>query len=140
MARNPVRKIGEASVGWARIVLRSRQHRRKTMFYLMLVAMAQTFCGAVVIDAFLLRRPLTFVAFWTVCLGLVAMGFLLAAYDLLVVRQEARMRERLLAQELHQKLESDADLGAASSGRDDGEAGEAGDGGDGGDDQRNGSG
>ncbi len=104
MARKPFDQIGRTSFGYAALILHSRQHRRKAMFGIMLFAMAQAFCGAVVLEAFLMRHPIAFLAYWGFCLGAVLFGFLLATFDLLAVRKEARARERALERELQEAI------------------------------------
>jgi hypothetical protein len=97
--------------GWLRTclalaaaLLHTRELRRQLMFYATLAAMLQLFAGLYFFDSFLTRRPLLFATYWAACFALVSVLFLLASYDLLAVRREARRRERELRDELGRSL------------------------------------
>lgn len=81
------------SLAMARGILASRYQRRQVMFFGMLLVMGQAFLGVVVIESFLTERPLLFAVYWLFCFVAVVFVLLLAVYDLLGVRREARERE-----------------------------------------------
>ncbi len=117
-------------VATARTALHSRLRRRQLMFVLMLAIMVQVFLGAVVIDGYLMRRGngTIFAAYWVFCLCALVFVFLLALYDILMVRSEARKKERELAREAGEavrraRVEEEREGGAVGVGKPDNSAG-----------------
>ena len=80
-------------------ILRDRQVRRKVLFWIVTAVLAMMGVGAVLVDGWLSKHPVVFLFYWGACLWLTATSLLLALYDLLSVRSEARReRQRLKGQ------------------------------------------
>ena len=79
-------------------VIRDQTARRKTMFVLLVVALVLLFAGSTFLHSILNPRahPVWFISYWLVCGWLTVTAILLALFDLLVVRAQARKAERLL--------------------------------------------
>jgi protein-S-isoprenylcysteine O-methyltransferase Ste14 len=79
-------------------VIRDQTARRKTMFVLLVVALVLLFAGSTLLHSILNPRahPVWFIFYWLVCGWLTVTAMLLALFDLLVVRAQARKAERLL--------------------------------------------
>ena len=75
--------------------------RRKTMFILLLVALGLVFSGSTFFESALnpRERPIWFILFWIVCGWLTLTALLLAIFDLLIVKVEARKAERIFREE-----------------------------------------
>jgi len=83
-------------------VIRDQKARRNTMFILLLVALVLFFSGTTFLQTTLNPRehPIWFVLFWFVCGWLTVTALLLAIFDLLIVKLEARRAEHSLRQNL----------------------------------------
>ncbi|HEY4782789.1 MAG TPA: hypothetical protein VIH54_13295 [Chthoniobacterales bacterium] len=83
-------------------VIRDQTARRKTMFVLLVVALVFLFAGSTLLHSILNPRahPVWFIFYWLVCGWLTVTAMLLALFDLVVVRAEARKAEKLLRPEL----------------------------------------
>lgn len=92
------------AAGW--IILQHRRYRRNVLFGITLVTMVLVFAGAVLLGGFLMERPMAFVLYWILCFLLVGLIFLLAVYDLLLVRKEHRQRMVALDRELSEAAKS----------------------------------
>ena len=77
-------------------LIRDARARRTLMFYGVLIAIVVLFIGAVVIDGWLRERPLLFVIYWAACAWLTLLSVLLAVFDMLLVRAEARRQRKRL--------------------------------------------
>jgi hypothetical protein len=79
-------------------VLRDQKARRKTMVLLLALALLLLILGFTFLQSVLdpHLHPWRVVAFWLVCIWLTFTSMLLAIFDLLVVRLEARRAERAL--------------------------------------------
>jgi hypothetical protein len=77
-------------------VIRDPITRRKTMFVLLVVALVLLFSGSTFLQAPLNPRehPFWFIFFWVVCAWVTVTAMLLAIFDLLMVRLEARRAAR----------------------------------------------
>jgi hypothetical protein len=86
----------------ARGVIRDQKMRRNTMFVLLLAALLLLFSGSTFLQTALNPRahPVGFVLFWFVCIWLTFTAFLLAIFDILLVRAQRRKLERRLRAEL----------------------------------------
>lgn len=73
------------------------------MFFVLLAALLQLFCGSTFLNSFLIARPVIFLLFWGACAWLTMLAILLAIYDLLVVRVGGRARRRKLMEEVLDK-------------------------------------
>jgi hypothetical protein len=92
----------------ARGLIRGHRMRRNTMFILLLVALGLLFCGWTFLRSFLNphEHPGWFMLFWFVCIWLTFTAFLLAVFDILIVRAQARKAERILRASLAQNPDS----------------------------------
>ncbi|MFN2540567.1 MAG: hypothetical protein ABR514_00155 [Chthoniobacterales bacterium] len=83
-------------------VIREPVVRRKTMFVLVIVALVLLFSGSTFLQRFLNPRehPFWFILFWLACAWVTVTAMLLAIFDLLMVRLEARRAERRLRESL----------------------------------------
>jgi hypothetical protein len=77
-------------------IVRDRKARRKTMFVLLMVAFTLLFSGSTFLESVLNPRahPAWFILFWLICGWLTLTAMLLAIFDLLVARLEARRAQR----------------------------------------------
>ena len=71
-------------------IVRDTQTRRRVLFFLLLAVMLLIFTGVVILNSWLNAGPVRFVLYWGACLWLTLTVLLLALYDLLAVRQQAR--------------------------------------------------
>jgi hypothetical protein len=87
----PIRTVSFV-VHATRGVIRDRQMRRRTMFMLLIGALVLLFCGSTFLQSVLTprERPAWFIFFWGVCAWLALTAMLLAVFDLLMLRAEAR--------------------------------------------------
>jgi hypothetical protein len=81
-------------------VLRDQTMRRNTMFCVVLAAVLMLFGGSTFLSEFLISRPMYFIFYWAICAWLTVLSLLLALYDLLVVRAQARSMKKRLHTEL----------------------------------------
>jgi hypothetical protein len=81
-------------------VLRDQTMRRNTMFFVVLAAVLMLFGGSTFLSEFLISRPTYFIFYWGICAWLTVLSLLLAIYDLLVVRAQARSMKKRLQTEL----------------------------------------
>jgi biotin transporter BioY len=81
-------------------VIRDQSVRRKTMFILLVIALAVLFAGSTVLAPVISPREHAgwFIFFWFICGWLTLTAMLLAIFDLLMVRLEGRKAERTLRQ------------------------------------------
>ena len=79
-------------------VIRSQNIRRKTMLFLLALALLLLISGFTVLQPALNPRehPWRVIFFWIVCIWLTFTALLLALFNLLVVRLQARRAERAL--------------------------------------------
>ncbi len=95
-------RIASFATHAARGLLRDRAMRRKAMFWTVIVAMVMLFCGATflapIIDPHL--HPGWFICYWLACAWVTVTVILLALFDLLRVRAQARADKRALAQKM----------------------------------------
>jgi len=79
-------------------LVRDQNTRRKTMFTLLVIALVLLFAGSTFLQPLLNphQHPFWFILFWFVCGWLTLTAMLLAAFDLLRVRLDARKAERML--------------------------------------------
>lgn len=83
-------------------VIRDHKTRRQTMFVLLIIALVLLFAGATFLQSPLNPRehPVWFILFWLTCAWLTLTAMLLAIFDMLIVRLEARRAERALREGL----------------------------------------
>jgi protein-S-isoprenylcysteine O-methyltransferase Ste14 len=79
-------------------VIRNQTTRRKTMFTALVIALVLLFCGSTFLASMLnpQEHPMRFILFWLVCAWLTLTAILLAVFDLLMVRLEARNAQQSL--------------------------------------------
>jgi hypothetical protein len=94
----------------ARGLIRDQRARRHTMFVLLIVALALLFCGSTFLNPILNPRehPGWFMLFWFVCIWLTFTAFLLAIFDILIVRAQVRKAQKILQASLAQNPDSPA--------------------------------
>ncbi len=82
----------------ARGLIRDQKVRRNTMFVLLLAALLLLFSGSTFLQTLLSPRehPVAFILFWFVCIWLTFTAFLLAIFDILLVRAQRRNVEKML--------------------------------------------
>jgi cytochrome bd-type quinol oxidase subunit 2 len=91
-------------------VIRDRAMRRQTMFVVLVVALALLFSGTTFLQITLnpRDRPVWFILFWTACGWLTLTALLLAVFDLLMARMEARKAARHLREKFAQSQFKDS--------------------------------
>jgi len=103
MADEPARlRIVSFAIHSARGVIRDQSTRRWVMFITLLLAMLMLFCGTTFLQPLLSPRehPGWFLLFWVTCAWLTLTAFLLALFDLLMVRAQDRAARRILREKL----------------------------------------
>ena len=83
-------------------VLRDQKTRRKSMALLLALAVLMLLAGFTVLQSFMNPRehPWFVILFWVACVWLTFTAMLLALFDLLIVRLEARRAHRVLREKL----------------------------------------
>jgi len=80
-------------------ILRDRNMRRRALFGIVLSVLFLLGLGFLVLDEWLCTHPVLFLLYWGACLWLTVTSLLLAFYDLLLVRRDAREeRNRIKSQ------------------------------------------
>jgi len=103
MADEPARlRIVSFAIHSERGVIRDQSTRRWVMFITLLVAMLMLFFGTTFLQPLLSPRehPAWFLLFWVACAWLTLTAFLLALFDLLMVRAQNRAARRILREKL----------------------------------------
>jgi len=83
-------------------LIRDQSTRRWTMFVVLTLAMVLLFAGTTFLQPFLSPRehPGWFIFFWMLCAWLTFFALLLAVFDLLTVKMQARAARRILGEKL----------------------------------------
>lgn len=105
-------RIASFATHATRGILRNRQTRRQVMFWTVIGALVLLFLGATFLASVLdpRVRPGWFICYWLACAWITVTAVLLAIFDLLAVRIQAREEKRRLAREIVEEgEESDAD-------------------------------
>jgi hypothetical protein len=89
-------------------IIRDQSTRRWAMFGTMLAALLLLFAGSTLLDSMLRVHPVWFILFWFVVAWLTLSAILLALFDLLVVRAQARHAKRILRSSVSASQTSDA--------------------------------
>jgi hypothetical protein len=91
-------------------LVRDQNTRRKTMFMLLVVALVLLFAGSTFLQSLLNphQHPVWFMLFWFVCGWLTLTAMLLAVFDLLRVRLDARRAARMLQGKLSDEATPDS--------------------------------
>jgi hypothetical protein len=75
--------------------------RRTVLFFVVLGAMLMAFVGAVLLGNWLTtERPILFLLYWGACAWLTLLSILLALYDMLMLRKEAKQERRRIKSEV----------------------------------------
>ena len=93
-------------------VIRDQKTRRRVMVFVLTGALVLMIFGTTVLQKVLdpHERPGWFLFFWLVCAWLTTTAILLAVFDLLMLRTDARKAERELRNEMEKTSGSRADL------------------------------
>ena len=93
----------------ARGLVRQQAMRRKLMFWTVILAVLMLFCGATFLAPFLdpKVRPGWFAFYWLACAWVTITAVLLAIFDLLLVRVQAREEKRGLAEKVAARTDSE---------------------------------
>jgi hypothetical protein len=86
-------------------ILHDHASRRWAMFLLTLAAVVVLFSGATLLSGFLATRPVWFLVYWGLCAWLTLVVLLLAIFDMLIVRAQARTATRRLRKDVFGKEE-----------------------------------
>ena len=103
MADEPARlRIDSFAKHSARGVIRDQSTRRRVMFITLVIAMLMLFFGTTFFQPLLSPRehPGWFVLFWVACAWLTLTAFLLALFDLLMLRAQDRTARKSLREKL----------------------------------------
>ncbi|MBA2271916.1 MAG: hypothetical protein H0W20_15170 [Chthoniobacterales bacterium] len=95
-------KVGSFATHSARGVIRDPRVRRKTMFALLAIAVLMVITGATVLQEFLNPRDhaIRFILFWLACGWVTITSLLLALFDVLMARAQARAARRMLREQM----------------------------------------
>ena len=95
-------RFASFSLHAARGLIRDQQTRRMTMFVIVIVALVMLFLGSTFLGPVLdpRVRPGWFIFYWAVCAWVTMTAVLLAIFNLLIVRAEARAARRKLGEKL----------------------------------------
>jgi hypothetical protein len=104
MSEDPEKPLRTVSfvVHATRGVIRDPNTRRKTMFGVVIASLVLLVAGSTVLQPALdpHQHPGRFISFWIVCGWLALTAILLAVFDFLMLRSEARKAERMLREKL----------------------------------------
>jgi protein-S-isoprenylcysteine O-methyltransferase Ste14 len=91
-------------------VIRDPNMRRKTMFVLVLAAMLFLFAGSTFLSPLLSphEHPVWFILYWLVCAWITLTAILLALFDILAARAQARKAARILRDQIAAKETPDS--------------------------------
>jgi uncharacterized membrane protein len=83
-------------------VIRDQKTRRKAMVFCLALAVLMLLAGFTVFQTTLNpgEHPWFVILFWIVCVWLTFTAMLLAIFDLLIIRREARLAQRALSEKL----------------------------------------
>ncbi len=105
-------RIASFATHATRGLVRHQAARRKLMFWTVILAVVMLFCGATFLSPMLdpKLRPGWFVFYWLACAWVTVTAVLLAIFDLLLARIQARDERRALAEKMAaQPAPDDAD-------------------------------
>ena len=104
-------RISSFAVQATRGLIRDQTTRRKTMFVLLIIALVLLFSGSTFLAPTITPRehPGWFVLFWFVCGWLTLTAMLLAFFDLLMVRLQARKTQRMLREDFPERESPDSE-------------------------------
>jgi protein-S-isoprenylcysteine O-methyltransferase Ste14 len=101
----------------ARGLVRDQKTRRKLMMAAVIGALVLMVAGSTLLQGFLNPREhaVGFIVFWFACAWLAVLAVLLALFDLLIVRTQARAARKLLREQASGQAVRQADEGAANA-------------------------
>ncbi|MGH8095435.1 MAG: hypothetical protein ACREIF_18535 [Chthoniobacterales bacterium] len=101
-------RIASFAAHAARGLLRDQTMRRKTMFWTVIAAVGMLFCGSTFLAPVLdpQAHPVWFILYWLACAWVTVTAVLLAIFDLLMVRAQARAEKRALTQKMVESADS----------------------------------
>jgi hypothetical protein len=101
-------RIAPFSAHAARGLLHDQTMRRKAMFWTVIAAVAMLFFGSTFLAPALDPRtyPARFILYWVACAWLTVTVVLLAIFDLLMVRAQARAEKGALAEKMAKSTDS----------------------------------
>ena len=89
-------------------LIRDNRARRIVMFYSVLTALVLLFSGSTFLWPLLREHPFVFLAYWAACGWITLLAVLLAFFDMVKVRGEARRERRRLERELNEKADGNS--------------------------------
>jgi protein-S-isoprenylcysteine O-methyltransferase Ste14 len=89
-------------------IIREQNARRWTMFSTLLVALLLLFAGSTVLQPMLGTHPAWFILFWFVVAWLTLAAILLALFDILIVRAQAKAARKMVRSGFSAPQTSDA--------------------------------
>lgn len=92
----PLRRL----IGLTRALIFDQHTRRMVMFYAVLAALLMAFSGDVFFGEWLRVNLMRFAVYWLICGWLTVLAALLALYDLLMLRVQARAVRRELRKQI----------------------------------------
>jgi hypothetical protein len=94
-------RVAPFAIHATRGLLRDQQARRKTMAITLFIAVVLAVAGLTVLRSWLdpHQHPWRFILYWLVCAWEIVLVFLLALFDLLMVRAQTRAAKRLLQEQ-----------------------------------------
>lgn len=100
-------RIASFAAHATRGLVRDQNTRRKTMFVIVLLAVVMLFVGATFLSPGLDPRLRLgwFIFYWLACAWITMTAVLLAIFDLLLVRAQAREEKRSLAQQIARSVD-----------------------------------
>ncbi len=90
-------------------IIRDQRLRRVWMFYILLAALVMLFLGSTFLSGALSQSLFGFGVYWLVCAWLTATAFLMAVFDLLLIRVRARRETRELKKRILGLDDNDSD-------------------------------
>jgi len=82
-------------------IVRDQRARRTVLFFVVLAAMLMAFVGSVLLGGWLTtERPILFLLYWGACAWLTFLSILMALFDMLMLRKEARRERRRIKSEV----------------------------------------
>jgi MFS family permease len=88
-------------------LVRDQTQRRHALSIFVVIALVMLFVGSTFLAPWLMAHVVWFFIFWFACMWLTILIFLLAAYDLLVVRKAGREAQRRLRKQIFSKPEDE---------------------------------
>ena len=88
-------------------LVRDQTQRRHAISILVIAALVMLFVGSTFLSSWLMTHIVCFFIFWFACMWLTVLTFLMATYDLIVVRKAAREAEKRLRKQIFSPSEDD---------------------------------